>query len=136
VPGTSGGAASSAVSGYDVDRLFRSARAAEPSGNARAEAARILARGIADGKVSAEDRAYLAQLVAARDGISESDAEMRVDNVIGQVQATELKVRQAADTARKAAAAASICTALALLVGAFIACVAAALGGRQRDEVL
>jgi hypothetical protein len=136
VPGTSGGAASSAVSGYDVDRLFRSARAAEPSGNARAEAARILARGIADGKVSAEDRAYIAQLVAARDGISESDAEMRVDNVIGQVQATELKVRQAADTARKAAAAASICTALALLVGAFIACVAAALGGRQRDEVL
>jgi len=136
VSGSSDAAATSAVSGYDVDRLFRSVRAGEPSANARAEATHILARGIADGKVSAEDRAYLAQLVAARDGISESDAQMRVDNVIEQVQAAELRVRQGADTARKAAAAASICTALALLIGAFIACVAAALGGRQRDEVL
>lgn len=38
------------------------------------------------------------------------------------------------DAARKAAAAASIFTALSLVVGAFIACVAGALGGRQRDE--
>jgi hypothetical protein len=38
------------------------------------------------------------------------------------------------DAARKAAAAASIFTALSLVIGAFIACVAAALGGRQRDE--
>lgn len=38
------------------------------------------------------------------------------------------------DAARKAAAAASICTALSLIVGAFIACVSAALGGRLRDE--
>jgi hypothetical protein len=136
VSGSSSAAASSAVSGYDVDKLFRSARPGEPSADARAEATRILARGIADGKVSAQDRAYLAQLVAVRNGISESDAEMRVDAVIGQVQAAELRVRQAADTARKAAAAASICTALALVIGAFIASIAAALGGRQRDEVL
>jgi hypothetical protein len=61
---------------------------------------------------------------------------MRVDNVTREVEAAELRVRQAADTARKAVAAASICTALALLIGAFIACIAAALGGRQRDEVL
>jgi len=135
--GSSSAAPSSAVSGYEIDRLFRSVRAGEPSGDARAEATRILARGIADGgKVSAEDRAYLAELVAARNGISQSDAAMRVDNVIREVQAAELRVRQAADTARKAAAAASICTALALLIGAFIACIAAALGGRQRDEVL
>lgn len=135
-PGSSGVSGSSAVSGYDVDRLFRSARPGEPSTEARAEATRILARGIADGKVSAEDRAYLAQLVAARDGISETDAQMRVDAVIEQVQAAELKVRQAADTARKAAAAASICTALALVIGAFIACISAALGGKLRDEVV
>jgi hypothetical protein len=38
------------------------------------------------------------------------------------------------ETARKAAAAASIFAALSLVVGAFIACVAAALGGRRRDE--
>jgi hypothetical protein len=43
-------------------------------------------------------------------------------------------VRDKADKARKAASSASIFTALAMLVGAFIACVTAALGGLQRDE--
>lgn len=42
--------------------------------------------------------------------------------------------REAADAARKAAAAFSFFTALSMLIGAFIACVAAALGGQQRDE--
>ncbi len=136
---STGGTASSTVSSYEVDRLFRSEQSQAPSANAREareEATRILARGVADGSVSAEDRAYLAQLVATRSGISQSAAEMRVNDVIGQVQSAEVKVRQAADTARKAAAAASLCTALALLVGAFIASIAATLGGRQRDEVV
>lgn len=133
-----GETATSPVSGYEVDRLFRSDQPQASAANARdarAEATRILARGVADGVVSAEDRAYLAQLVATHSGVSQSAAEMRVNDVIGQLQSAELKVRQAADTARKAAAAASLCTALALLVGAFIASIAAALGGRQRDEV-
>ena len=41
---------------------------------------------------------------------------------------------QTAEAVRKAAAAASIFTALSMVVGAFIASVAAALGGSQRDE--
>jgi hypothetical protein len=45
-----------------------------------------------------------------------------------------LKVRQSADAARKAGAYLSIFLALSMLIGAFIACTAAALGGRQRDE--
>jgi hypothetical protein len=48
----------------------------------------------------------------------------------------EAKVKSAADTARKAAAQASIYTALSLLIGAFIASVAATLGGQLRDEHL
>jgi hypothetical protein len=44
-----------------------------------------------------------------------------------------VKARQAADAARKATAEASIFTALSMLVGAFIACIAAALGGQRRD---
>ena len=43
--------------------------------------------------------------------------------------------KDAADTARKASAYASIITALTLMVGAFIAAVGGALGGRYRDEL-
>lgn len=121
---------------YDVDTLFRPAQpdANAAPGDAAAQATRILATGITSGDVSAGDRTYLAQLVAARTGISQAEAQNRVDTVIAQEKAAESKVRQAADTARKAASAFSIFTALSMLIGAFIAAVAAALGGRLRDE--
>jgi hypothetical protein len=125
------------VSAYNVDTLFRSAQpntnGAGSNGDGRAEATRILARSLSSGDVPAADRTYLAQLVAARTGISDTDAQKRVDDTIAQVQADETKARQAADTARKASAAASIFTALAMVIGAFIACAAAALGGQLRD---
>jgi hypothetical protein len=132
----SGASPGSSVAGYDVDTLFRSAR---PDGNAsmadaRTEAARILAKALATGDIPAADRTYLAQLVAARTGISDTDAQKRVDDVIAQVQAAEVKARQAADAARKASAAASMFTSLSMVIGAFIACAAAALGGQLRDE--
>jgi hypothetical protein len=85
------------------------------------------------GDVSAADRAYVAQMVAARTGIAQPEAEKRVDDVVAQLNAAETKARQAADAARKAAATASILTALSMLIGAFIACAAAALGGMERD---
>ena len=87
-----------------------------------------------NGEVSPPDKAYLAQLVAARTGFSQADADKRVNDVLAQVKEAELKARQAADTARKAGAYAAIFTALSMLIGAFIACAAAALGGQQRDE--
>ena len=126
------------VSAYNIDTLFRAAQpngAGGPgsNGDARAEATRILARSLSSGDVPAADRTYLAQLVAARTGVSDSDAQKRVDDTIAQVQADETKARQAADTARKASSAASIFTALAMVIGAFIACAAAALGGQLRD---
>jgi hypothetical protein len=117
--------------------LFRSAQPNANGGtsnaDARAEATRILARSLTSGDVAAADRIYLAQLVAARTGVSDTDAQKRVDDTIAQVQADETKARQAADTARKASSAASIFTALAMVIGAFIACAAAALGGQLRD---
>jgi hypothetical protein len=126
------------VSPYNVDTLFRSS---EPAANstattaeARTEAARILTRSLGTGDVPAADRAYLARLVAASTGLSATDAQTRIDQVIATVKADETKARQAADAARKAGAAASICTALAMAIGAFIACVAAALGGQLRDQ--
>lgn len=125
------------VNAYNIDTLFRAtqpnANGAGSNADARAEATRIMARSLSSGDVPAADRTYLAQLVAARTGVSDTDAQKRVDDTIAQVQADETKARQAADAARKASAAASIFTALAMVIGAFIACAAAALGGQLRD---
>jgi hypothetical protein len=121
---------------YFVDSLYRNDH---PSANAadqdvRTQTTRILLYGMWNGDVPAPDKTYLAQLVSAHTGLSQADAVKRVDDVIAQEKAAEMKARQAADSARKAGAYLSIFTALSMLVGAFIACVAAALGGQQRDE--
>jgi hypothetical protein len=128
----------SALATYDMDLLFRSSSTTSgapttDARDARAEAARILANGIATGDVPTTDRAYLAELVAARTGISTEEAQKRVDAAIAQAKAADVKARAAADEARKGAAETAIFTALSMLVGAFIACIAAALGGQRRD---
>jgi hypothetical protein len=89
---------------------------------------------VTGGSVSAEDRAYLTSLVAAKTGVSTEDAQKRVDIYLQTMKEETLKATAAADQARKAAASAAIYTALSMLMGAFIASVAAALGGRLRDE--
>jgi hypothetical protein len=123
------------VSPYDVDRLLRPTNAeTDPSKTeGRSEVTRILAKGISTGDVAADDRDYLAKLVAARTGISEPEAQRRVNDTIAAEKAAELTAREAADASRKAAAATSIFMALSMLIGAFIASAAAALGGRLRD---
>jgi hypothetical protein len=50
------------------------------------------------------------------------------------VKKTEAELKQSADQARKAASAAAFATAFSMLIGAFIAGAAGALGGRHRDE--
>jgi len=127
-----GAAAAAAVGAYDIDLLFRGERAGADN-DAHAQALHILARGVSTGQVPPGDRAYLASLVSARAGISQAEAAGRVDEVVNAVNAAALKLRQAADAGRKAASAAAIFTALSMLIGAFIACIAAALGGGERD---
>jgi len=114
---------------YDLDVLFRTSAGmeAKPGATAaREETGHILARGLVTGDVPAADRTYLAQLIAAQTGASDADAHRRVDDGI-----TQMKV--AADAARRSSEMTTILTALAMVVGAFIACVSAALGGRVRD---
>ncbi len=135
-----GGAAQSASaspgdpSGYLLDTLFRPTQpgASQNGADAKTEAARILAAG-ATGDVSPADHDYLAQLVASRTGLSPSDAGQRVDSVIAKEKQAVDAAKQAADAARKAAAYFALYTFASLLIGAFIACVAGAIGGRQRD---
>ncbi len=82
----------------------------------------------------AADRTYLAQMIASRAGIPQADAQKRVDDVVTRGKEAVAKVKQAADDARKVASQAAIFTALSMLIGAFIACAAAAYGGTLRDE--
>jgi len=120
---------------YDVDSLFRTTRPDTAGmGDARTEAGHILAADtVKGGDVSTADRGYLADLVAARTGISPAEAQKRVSDVLAQEKAAEAKAREAADEARKAAAKFAIAMAVSMLIGAFIACAAASLGGRERD---
>jgi hypothetical protein len=137
--------ANGATTRYQVDQLFREAPDATSSalGNTgaavgmsdnelREEAGTILAEGVAKGSVPPADSSYLAQLVSARTGLSQDDAQARVNDVLAQQQADELKAKQIADAARKASAAAAIYTFVSLLIGAFIASVSGAIGGRLR----
>jgi hypothetical protein len=129
-------AATSGVSGYSVDSLFRSDHVDASASNqdVAAQASRILANGVRNGDVAPADRAYLAQLVAAKTGISQADAQKRVDDTIESTKEAETKARQAADAARKATATFAIFTALSMMIGAFVAAAAAAIGGNIRDE--
>jgi hypothetical protein len=92
--------------------------------------------GLRSGDIPPADSADLDQLVAARTGISPADAQKRVDDVISKAKEAEVKVRQAADTARKTAATAAFFTAFSMLIGAFIAALAATIAGPRRDESL
>lgn len=127
---------------YFTDALLRpadprSAPAATTPGTTEAttaELSRILMRSAASGELSAGDRTYVEQLIAARTGLSEADAKARVDAVLKQIEDAKVAAQEAADTARKSAATTALLAALSLFIGAFIACTAAALGGRRRDE--
>ncbi|HEV7357527.1 MAG TPA: hypothetical protein VGN99_05995 [Steroidobacteraceae bacterium] len=121
---------------YDVDKLFRSTStsAGPAAAEARLEANHIVANAFASGSVPDGDRTYLAEQVAARTGASQSEAQARVDGLIAAVTQSQEKLKADADKAKKATAQASIYLALSMLIGAFIASVSAALGGRIRDQ--
>jgi hypothetical protein len=125
-----------------VDKLFRvgptqpatatdganMGRSSSTTGNAIA--AEVLRTWTADFRNGTDlgpaDRAYVVQLVAARTGLNQADAEKRVDAVVTEAKA-------AADTTRRNAAHLSFWLTAALLFGAFAASLAAAEGGALRD---
>jgi hypothetical protein len=118
-----------------VDAMLRSDRPRGPDDAAvREEASRILASGVRQGDIPAADRTYLAQVVSARTGLSQPEAEKRVADAATQAKTAEAQAREAADLARKAAAHTALWSFLALLIGAFTASYAAIVGGRHRDD--
>jgi len=124
------GAAPSA-NGYFVDTLFRTDHPSTDQNDSavRAEAGVILAHALRQSDLSVQDKAYLAELVAARTGLSQPEADQRVSDTVAAAT-------QAADNARKAVAHMLYWLFVALLIGAFCASFAATIGGRQRDHVL
>lgn len=143
--------AQSAPMAYFVDSLFRrnaSADAANPSaapaeaserkvGNEGSEVGRVFMNASRSDPLPPEDIRYVGQLVAQRTGLSQQDAEKRVTDVYARAQATlhnaEVAAKEAADKARKASAYAALWMFVSLLIGAFVASLAATYGGRQRD---
>lgn len=130
---------------YLVDSLFRASPngtegTAESDAAVRVEAGRIFANSIHASTLPAQDREYLAQLVAKRTGLSAADADKRVGDTFAiardALANAEQNARQAADKARKAATYAALWMFVSLLCGAFFASLFATLGGRQRDSVI
>lgn len=150
--------------GYFIDSLFRPAAGAPaatgaegqaPAGGAatapmtlpeprsqsdvrmeRDEIGRIV-RVALDGQISAEDRTYVAQIVARETGMPQAEAEQRVDQMIERAKAAKTEAietaKQAADAARQAGMYTALWAAVAMLAGAFAASLAATWGGRARD---
>jgi hypothetical protein len=127
---TTAASQSGPMDGY-VDTLLRADTPAPAStGNTqdpRGEMTRLFTSGFRNGgELKPADRTYVAKVVAARTGLSQADAEKRVNEVVTQIKAD-------ADAARKATAQLAFWLVASLLIGAFCASLAATEGGALRD---
>jgi len=129
-------------SAYLTDSLFRSERPAPASadvGPARAEVGRIVEMSIHNGDMAPADKSYVASVIAAQTGISQPDAEKRINDAIAKTKEVAAKAeqtaRETADVARKGAASFALATFIAMLIGAMASSYGATIGGRARDEV-
>jgi hypothetical protein len=126
--GSAAGQSTGPVAGF-VDLLLRADPAATPSTGdvaaPRDELYRLFASSLSSGgDFASADRSYMAQVVAARTGLNQADAEKRVSHVIA---------KSAADNARRTAAQFALWLTASLLFGAFSASLAATEGGGVRD---
>ena len=144
---------------YEVDALFRNDGAVAPSRIApagknpsgavgatamagatletpheREEVSHILAMTVANGALSKDDRAYLAHILTVRTGLSQVEAEKRLDTFSEQMKTSADKLQAATETARKAGILLAFLTAATMVLGAAAAWWGAGMGGRHRDE--
>jgi len=113
---------------YELDRLFWTDNRQQPTDSqTRAEAGRILERGLGRKELAKDDHDHLVQLVSARTGLPAADADRRVAQVLSES-------RDAASKARRSAVIIAFTFAAALAAGAAAAWGAALIGGRHRDE--
>lgn len=112
-----------------ADTLLRTDRPQPDAASAetRGEISRLLASDIQAGAVGVQDKTYLAQLISARTGIPQADAEKRVNEAVDSL-------KTGADRARKIAVVVGFLTASILLIGAAMAWWAASVGGAHREK--
>jgi hypothetical protein len=128
--GASAANRSGPMEGY-VDMLLRSdTPASQPTGNgneSRGEMLRLFTSNFrSGGELKPSDRDYVSKVVAARTGLSQVDADKRVNEVVTQAK-TDI------DATRKATAQLAFWLTASLLLGAFCASLAATEGGGLRD---
>ena len=99
------------------------------SSDLRDEVTRILTTSVSTGKLTDANRTYLAQVVAQRAGVPQTEAEKRVNDILAESV-------QAIDDARKAAVLVGLVTTTALLFGLVATWYAAQRGGHHRDHNL
>ncbi len=138
--GTAADAASKAVSGevdYLGNRLLRSDDGAAPaSDQTRQQVISLLQRSLTDGKLSDDDHAYLAAVVARRTGQTPEQASATVDSALAEAKKAYDDALGAAEKARVAAAIAAFVVAASLMASAAAAYFAATTGGDHRDRNL
>jgi hypothetical protein len=138
--------------GYFVDSLFRKdANSASTTSTGRnvtstdtaqqtasiSEVTRIFVNSMSVKSLPAADLSYISQLVSSHTGLTQPEAEARVNDVYASMQTkarnAELVAKDAADKARKASIYTTLWLFVSLLMGAFSASLAATWGGRCRD---
>jgi len=137
--------------GYFVDALFRpnmhmpiesstedSATTGTPQKTTLvSEVTRIFVHSMDAKTLPAADMSYIGQLILKNTGLTQQEAEKRVDDIYNNLQKqkadAEVAAKEAAEKARKATIYATLWLFVSLLMGAFSASLAATWGGRERD---
>jgi hypothetical protein len=138
--------------GYFVDTLFRKNTNTTSSGYTESnidstgntqrlasttEVTRIIVNSMAMKSLPPADLSYISQLVSSHTGLTQQEAETRVNQIYASMQAkmrnAEIAAKEAAEKARKASIYSTLWLFVSLLMGAFSASLAAICGGRCRD---
>jgi hypothetical protein len=115
---------------FELDRLLRSDRTLDSSNandsTLRDQAARIIFSGLGRTGVTPDDRGYLVRAVMMRTGLAQPEAEIRVDKAFADS-------KTAISRTRRSIVILAFMIGASLMVGAAIAWLAAAAGGKHRD---
>ena len=134
--------------GYFIDSLFRQdtsntlSTKSAPADTAQdaassSEVSRIFVHSMTTNVLPPADASYVGLLVARRTGLTQQEAENRVNAIFSSIQAkkeaAEINAKNTADKLRKATIYATLWLFISFLMGAFSASLAATWGGRSRD---